>query len=315
MNLTLSNLGLLALAVTAALFITACSSDPTKLQATDARTRLDQLQADPQLASRAPAAIAEAVTAVRAAEDYRKDDSHGAHLAVIAGRKVDIASAQAHSHLLEDQRKALSEDRDRARLDARTQEANSARSDAKSARSDAALARNDATQARTATATALGAAAVARSDADAARADADQARDETDDLQRLLAELNARPSERGMVVALGDVMFESGRSALRSGSAKNLAKLAAYLTANQDRSVWIEGHTDSVGSEASNQTLSQHRADSVRNYLIGQGANAGRLAASGKGEGSPIGDNATVAGREQNRRVEVIIANPAVASR
>lgn len=294
MNRTLTNLSMLALVVTLALSVTACSSDPVKLQVSDARSRLTQLQADPQLASRAPAAILEAETAVRAAEAQRKNDDQGRHLTVMAGRKVDIAWAQAQSHLLEDQRVALSEARDRARLNARTREANLARSDADLARSDAAI---------------------ARSDADAARADADQARGEADDLQRLLAELNARPSERGMVVALGDVMFESGQSALRSGSAKNLAKLAAFLAANQDRAVYIEGHTDSIGSEAFNQALSQHRADSVRRYLIGQGASAGRLAASGKGEGSPIGDNATVAGREQNRRVEVIIANPAVVLR
>lgn len=301
MNRTLTNLSMLALVVTLALSVTACSSDPVKLQVSDARSRLTQLQADPQLASRAPAAILEAETAVRAAEAQRKNDDQGRHLTVMAGRKVDIAWAQAQSHLLEDQRVALSEARDRARLNARTREANLARSDADLARSDAAIARSDAT--------------LARSDADAARADADQARGEADDLQRLLAELNARPSERGMVVALGDVMFESGQSALRSGSAKNLAKLAAFLAANQDRAVYIEGHTDSIGSEAFNQALSQHRADSVRRYLIGQGASAGRLAASGKGEGSPIGDNATVAGREQNRRVEVIIANPAVVLR
>jgi outer membrane protein OmpA-like peptidoglycan-associated protein len=315
MKPTPTTLGLLALVATTALFLTACTSQPAKPAVSDARSRLTQLQGDPQLASRAPAAILEAETAVRAAEANRRNDEHGRHLAVIAGRKVDIATAQAHSKLLEDQRVALAEQRDRARLDARTREANLARSDANLARSDAADARSDADQARGDAALAAGAAALARDDADAARADADQARNETDDLQRLLAELNARPTERGMVVALGDVMFESGRSALRSGSEKNLAKLAAFLSANQDRAVYIEGHTDSVGSAESNLTLSQQRADAVRAYLIFHGAKSARLAASGLGEGSPIGDNATVAGREQNRRVEVIIANPTVASR
>jgi len=308
MKATNRNLGSLVLVAFAALAITSCASGPTSPALSDARSRLTELKADQALASRAPAAILEAETAVSAAESNRKSDATGQHLTVMAGRKVDIAWATARTKLLEDQRVVLSEQRDRARLNARTDEANAARTDADFARNDAANARSDAADARSATAVAVGAASVAR-------ADAAQARSETDDLQRLLAELNARPSDRGMVVALGDVMFESGHANLRSGAAKNLAKLAAYLAANQDRAVYIEGHTDSVGSEASNQALSQHRADSVRSYLIGQGASAGRLSASGKGEGSPIGDNATVAGREQNRRVEVIIANPSVASR
>lgn len=315
MKLKPTPLGLLTLAVTTALLVTACTSNPATMKVTDARSRLTQLQADSQLASRAPAAILEAEGAVRAAEADRKGDEQGRHLAVMAGRKVDIAWAQAQSKLLEDQRVALSEERDRARLNARTREANDARSEADLARNDADRARSDASVARKDAAIAIGAASVARSDADAARADADQAREETDDLQRLLAELNARPTERGMVVALGDVLFESGRAALRSGATNNLSKLAVYLSANQDRAVYIEGHTDSLGSEASNMTLSQLRADSVRAYLVGHGANAGRLAAAGMGEGTPIGDNATVAGREQNRRVEVIIANPTIASR
>src|SRR5688572_11322735 len=127
----------------AVLSIAACSSGPTKSEGADnARSKLTQLQSDPQLASRAPVAIQEAELAVRAAEKPQADKEQEKHLAFIADRKVDIARAQAQSRLLEDQRKTLGEQRESARLDSRTREADMARSDANAARADAQIARD-----------------------------------------------------------------------------------------------------------------------------------------------------------------------------
>ena len=118
-----------------------------------------------------------------------------------------------------------------------------------------------------------------------------------------------------MVLTLGDVLFASGKANLLSGATGNLDKLAAFLNKYPDRTVVIEGYTDNVGSEDYNQGLSERRADSVKSYLAGQGIGALRLSALGKGESGAVADNSSATGRQQNRRVEVVISNPAAASR
>jgi outer membrane protein OmpA-like peptidoglycan-associated protein len=282
--------------VTAAAFVIlgACATPLTAPEGSDtARNKLTQLQSDPQLASRAPVEIKEAETAVSAAEVPRDDEEYARHLVLLADHKVDIARARAQSRLYEDQRQELNKQSELARLDARTLEADRARTDASSARADAAR---------------------ARSEADAARERTLAARAETDDLQRQIAELNARETDRGLVVTLGDLLFETGKSDLKGGAAGNLGKLAVFLNEYPDRSVLIEGHTDDVGSDESNFNLSQRRANSVKSYLVGQGIESSRLSTSGLGEGSPVAGNDTSTGRQQNRRVEVIISNTTRAS-
>src|ERR1044072_7318374 len=102
--------------------------------------------------------------------------------------------------------------------------------------------------------------------------------------------LQAKPTDRGLVVTLGDVLFTSGRADLQPGATGNLNKLAAFLNNYPDRSVAIQGYTDSVGSEDYNQRLSERRADSVKSYLTGQGISSMRLSSSGKGRGDPVAD-------------------------
>jgi outer membrane protein OmpA-like peptidoglycan-associated protein len=127
------------------------------------------------------------------------------------------------------------------------------------------------------------------------------------DLQTQINMLQAKVTDRGIVLTLGDVLFETGKSDLKSTAA--LDRLVAFLNKYPDRSVAIEGYTDSVGSEEYNQALSERRANSVRNYLTGQGIAGARLTATGRGESSPVADNSSATGRQQNRRVEVIISN------
>jgi outer membrane protein OmpA-like peptidoglycan-associated protein len=290
------------MATAAFLVLGACATPVPAPEGSDtARNKLTQLQSDPQLASRAPVEIKAAEAAVIAAEVPREDSGYAEHLVLIADHKVDIAQARARSRLYEDERDELSQQAERARLDARTREADRARADATSARADAALARSNAER--------------ARNDADAAREDSLAAERETDELQRQIAELNARETDRGLVVTLGDLLFETGNSELKGGAAGNLNKLAAFLDEYADRSVLIEGHTDNVGSEDSNFNLSQRRADSVKSYLVELGVQSERLSTSGLGEGSPVAGNDTATGRQQNRRVEVVISNATTASR
>lgn len=277
---------MMALAIASAL-LTACTATlPEPEGAVDARTKLTQLQNDAQLASRAPVAINEAELAVRAAEQPTKDTELAQHRVFMADRKVEIARAVAENRLLVDQRKMLSEQREAARLENRTREADRARSDAASA--------------RTATASAQMA-------AEAAGADSAEARQQIDELQQQIAGLNARATDRGLVITLGDLLFDTGKSDLKGGAATKLGGLSAFLNKYPDRTVIIEGHTDNVGSEDSNLLLSQRRADSVKSYLLNQGVAPNRIAASGKGEASPVATNDTAFGRQKNRRVDIII--------
>lgn len=292
---------LIAIAI-ATLLATACSAPLTRPDgADDARTKLTRLQSDPQLASRARVEIKDAELAVVAAEVPREDKALARHLVVIADRKVDTASALAQARLFEDERKTLSEQRETARLDSRTREADRARSDATIAQGQATSARADAD--------------AARSQTEMAQMETEAARQETEDLQKQIAELNARETDRGLVVTLGDVLFATGRADLRGGTPSNLAKLAAFLNKYPDRKVTIEGHTDSVGSEDSNRSLSERRAASVKTYLVNQGVASSRVTSTGMGEGSPVAGNDSTTGRQQNRRVEVIIANAMVSAK
>jgi outer membrane protein OmpA-like peptidoglycan-associated protein len=302
MNTTIQNIisrkTPIAIAV-AAVLLAACASVPTKpAGAVEVRSRLTQLQANPDLASRAPVAIKEADVAVRAAETPEIDTALASHRVFIADRKVETARAQAETRFAEDQRAVLSEQRERARLDSRTHEADLAKSQVAAARADSAEQKLAADAAR-------GAANAAQLSADLQAAKLQQ---EIDDLQ-------AKTTERGLVLTLGDVLFTSGRADLKSGAAGKLNKLTAFLNEYPNRTVLIEGNTDSVGSDEYNQALSQRRADSVKSYLVGQGIGSVRLITSGKGESAPVAGNDTAAGRQENRRVEVIINNPPAASR
>jgi len=316
----------------AMLLVAACASAPEAPAGSAAvRAQLTSLRTNAELASRAPVEIQAAEVAVVAAERPRKnEEALGQHLVLIADQKVQIANAWAQSRLYEDQRVELSARSDAMRLESRTREADRARQDVNAARSDtdfarqqaavaqsaassarsvADAARNQAAAARSDASAARSDADVARSDADTARTDAERARAQNEELQREITALNAQITDRGLVVTLGDVLFETANSQLRGGIPNNLDKLAGFLKRFDTRTVIIEGHTDSVGSDDSNMSLSQRRADSVQSYLVGQGIAAARISADGKGEGSPVADNASETGRQQNRRVEVIISN------
>lgn len=321
-----------AIAVATATFILAsCASAPTPPEGSAAaRARLSQLQANSALARHAPVEIRDAELAVVAAERIQRDATLGRHLVLMADTEVSIATAWAQARQYEDQRADLEREAENARLDSRTAEANQARQDATAARSAAMVsesqadrARNDANAAQTQADRARDDAAAARLDTNiardqtaAARRDTDVARSQTaaalqeaEDLQRQLTELEALSTDRGLVVTLGDVLFETGEASLKGGTTADLDTLAGFLNRYADRTVLIEGHTDSIGSDSSNLNLSQRRADAVMAYLVSRDVVGSRLSASGMGEAHPVASNDAGTGRQQNRRVEVIISN------
>jgi len=148
---------------------------------------------------------------------------------------------------------------------------------------------------------------VRSAEAQQAQHKAEMAQEEAEQLRQELAELNAKKTDRGMVMTLGDVLFETGKAELKPGATANLTKLADYMKEDPEAKVQIEGHTDSTGSDSFNKELSQERADAVMTYLTAQGITSDRMSAMGMGEDYPIAPNDNAAGRQQNRRVEIII--------
>jgi len=309
MNAFISSRHTLIAAAVAAVLLAACASTPVEPDGAAAlRARLTQLQSDPQLGSRAPLAMEQANIAVTAAEKPETDKVRVAHLEFMADRKISIARAEAESQLAVDQRKGLAEQREAMRLQARTQEADAAnqRANMAQANTDAANSRADAAQAN---------ASDQAQQADAARLAAADAARQADELQRQIDGLQARVTDRGLVLTLGDVLFASGAASLNPNGDQHLAKLAAFLSKYMDRTALIVGYTDSVGGQDYNLGLSQRRADSVKFYLVQQGIDSSRLSASGQGMSSPVADNSSATGRQQNRRVEVVIENSRVSAR
>jgi len=289
-------------AAVASILLAGCTTAPVKPDgAAEARAKLTQLQSNPDLASRAATAIKDADAAVRAAEQPEADKELAANRVYLADRKVDTARALAETRFAEDQRAMITAQRDSARLDERTREADAAKGKVATAQAQSAEQKVAADQ--------------ARGEANTAQLAAASSQQQAAELQRQIDVLQAKPTDRGLVLTLGDVLFTSGRADLRPGATDNLNKLVNFLDKYPDRNAAIQGYTDNVGGDDYNQGLSERRADSVKSYLTGQGIGSTRLSASGKGRSDPVASNDSAAGRQQNRRVEVVISNPAAALR
>jgi outer membrane protein OmpA-like peptidoglycan-associated protein len=134
--------------------------------------------------------------------------------------------------------------------------------------------------------------------------------------QRLMDQLNVilatRDTARGLIVNMSDVLFDFNQSSLKPGAREKLAKISGILLAYPSLHVSVEGHTDSVGTDEYNQTLSEKRAGAVRDYLTTNGINQANVAAVGMGKADPVASNDTAAGRQQNRRVEMVVSGDVI---
>jgi outer membrane protein OmpA-like peptidoglycan-associated protein len=130
--------------------------------------------------------------------------------------------------------------------------------------------------------------------------------------EQLNAVLATQETARGLVVTLGDVLFDTGKSALKQNAQISLAKVSAILMQYPDLKLQIEGYTDSVGSDALNLKLSQSRAESTQAFLVNNGVNPANVSALGFGKSNPVADNTTAAGKAQNRRVEMVVSGPSI---
>ncbi len=318
--------GFIALAV----FLAAgCANSQQEKMAKDrlelARTAYLEAKANRNVEAFAPLPFAEAGKALQAAEQA-KNAVEKEQLAYVAEKRSRIAVAVAEGRMAERDADRLSKETADIIAQKRTQEARIAQKEAENARllamaeaERAAKAKKEAEEARSLAAAEAERAAKAKGEAEqarmAARAEAERAakaKAEADQLMRELSDLKAKQTERGIVLTIGDVLFATGKADLSSDALRSVDKLADFLQKYPNRNVLIEGHTDSVGSDEFNLTLSQKRADSVKEALISKAISEERITAKGYGKKYPVASNETAAGKQQNRRVEVIILNEGV---
>jgi outer membrane protein OmpA-like peptidoglycan-associated protein len=259
--------------------------------------------------------IATAREAVQTAEDARE----------IAVKRID-----SDRHAAELQASSEAQAQSQAQAENATLQKEQAQSAAAQARADAAKAQEDAanSQAEMAANQAKSAEAVsaAQADADKANLIAEQAQqnehqadNEKATLRAQLSEqlnkvLETRDSARGLIVSMSDVLFDTGKYSLKSGAREKLAKVAGILIAYPSLNIEVGGYTDNVGGDQMNQTLSENRADSVRDYLVQQGVGANSVSAKGFGNTLPVASNNNSAGRQENRRVELVVSGDAIGS-
>ena len=277
----------------------ACSSMPTTTPMLDqARSDFTQANNTPQISSYAPLEFKQASDALNEANAAaaRKESLDTVdRLAYIAKQKIATAREVANQKNAEAEIAASGKERDQVRLDARTAEADRAKAAAATAQAQTAVAQGQAADAQRAAAD-----AEARTREAQARAAA---------LESMMVDLQAKKTERGMIITIGDVLFASGQATLTPAGMTNLRKLADVLAQNPERTVLVEGFTDSVGGDAYNLNLSERRAASVRDALVGMSVDARRIAMKGYGKAFPVAANDTAGNRQLNRRVEIVLSN------
>ena len=288
------------------LVLGACSSMPTTTPMLD-QARGDFIAANnnPQISSYAPLEFKQASDALEqanAAAAKKESLETIDKLAYIAKQKIATAREVAKQKAAEADIANSGRVRDQVRLEARTAEADRAKMEAAAAQAQAAAAQNQA-------AAAQGQAADAQRAAADAEARTREAQARSAQLEAMMTDLQAKKTERGLIITIGDVLFATGQATLTPAGMTNLRKLADVVQANPERTVLVEGFTDSVGAAAYNQDLSERRAASVRNALTGMGVAPQRVAMKGYGKAYPVAANDTAGNRQLNRRVEIVLSN------
>lgn len=264
------------------LALCACVTAPHPNAALEsARAAVQAAETDPNVSKYAALDLDAAKKQLAVADDaaLHHQDSAIAQPAYLAAQNARLAEMHA-SAKADDARVATGQaDRDQILLAARTREVNNA----KVATDNAKMATEAALNQR------------------------DQATDEAARLKAEVDQLKATPTPRGLVLTLGDVLFDTGRAELNPGAGRKLDQLSQFLNEHKDRRVQIDGFTDSVGSDAYNEELSRRRADAVKSALLTRGIDGSRIATQGYGKAFPVANNSDSGGRQLNRRVEVVI--------
>ncbi len=313
----------------AVLLITGCSSAPKKDLALErVREQLQQLKSDEELIGYAPLALGEAERALRTAEQATGNENYRFHLIYMADRRIQVARTMAQREKLEQALDALASERSDMLVKASQLETERARAEAEQARLLFAASVEDAERQREEKERALEQGAESARAAELAQEEAEQARrlaesrasevelarreaelavEQLDTLRQQLENLQLRQTESGVVITLGDVLFETGQAALLESARSALIEVVDLIQSEPGKNIRVEGHTDAVGSTAANLELSERRASAVRDALVELGVAPERVTSIGLGEDFPIASNDDEEGRSRNRRVDVIL--------
>ncbi|MCX5884782.1 MAG: OmpA family protein [Proteobacteria bacterium] len=317
------------------LIFAGCGPSQQEMMARDhlqnAKAAYAQARANPDVEANAQLPLMDAGRAIDAAAQATEFDEMD-HLAYLALKKTQIAVATAEEKMAEKDKEVLSKETERLILQERERgqlakmEARMATADARESRAESEALSKEAQQAnaeagaqaqkaqlakieaRTATVEAM----ESRTEARAQAQEAEKATAEADRLQKEIAAMKGKMTARGVVLTIGDVLFTTGTATLSPKADSEISRLSDFMKKYPARNVLIEGYTDSTGKEGTNLDLSLKRADAVKEKLVAQGISEGRITTRGFGEESPVTSNDTAAGREQNRRVEVVILNEGI---
>lgn len=299
--------------VASAILLAACSSTPTTTSMLD-QARADFVTANnnPSVSSYAPLEFKQASDALdqaNRAAARNEDLSTIDRLAYLAKQRIATAQEVARGKTAEAEIANAGRERDQVRLQARTAEAERARRDATAAQAQTAAANQQAAAANQQAAAAQQQAATAQQQAMDAQEQTRQMQAKAAQLEVILVELQAKKTERGMVITIGDVLFATNQAELTAGGMSTLRKLADVMAQNPERTVLVEAFTDSTGSSAHNQELSQRRANTVAMALSSMGLPRERVAMRAYGEAFPVAPNDSATNRQLNRRVEIVLSN------
>jgi len=284
----------------AALLLAGCATvSPERESALDqARTAVQHLEAQPTAAQTAGKALHDARDALgtaETAERAHKSNEEVIHLAYLARRDAEVGEAIIAETAARETIAQAQAQRERVLLEAREREAAMARQQAQQSQQQAQQSQQQAQQ--------------SQQQAQQSQQQAQEAQQQAREAQQELEAMRAKQTDRGMMLTLGNVLFDSGGATLKPGADELVSRLSQFMQSHPDIKVRIEGHTDSIGSDSYNEALSQRRAESVASALENRGISAARIQAVGRGKVAPVAGNDTPAGRQQNRRVEIIFSD------
>lgn len=305
-------------AAAVALALQACAGVETRetnAALEEARQAYQSAAADPHVNETALIPLQNSQEALQQAEQELQQGNIqvAEHYAYIAKQRALTAEQIGMQEAAQETIRNASRERDSILIESRTREADMARMRAERQQQSAAEAQQNAEQQRLQAERerqrALELQAIAEQNAQAAeqaRYSAQTSEEKAAALEQQLNELQSQQTARGMVLTLGDVLFDTDKSQLKPGAMRSIEKLADFLKENPEQEILIEGHTDSRGSEQYNLTLSERRAEAVQEALTERGVPEDRVSAEGMGEAYPVANNDSRAGRQQNRRVELV---------
>ncbi|MGQ9426699.1 OmpA family protein [Gilvimarinus sp. F26214L] len=275
-----------------------CASTPENEMVSEARQTVETAQQSPEVAQHAAVKLQEAERSLAQAEQLLEQGGEentraAEHQAYLAKQQATTANQRAALGEAREEVAEASQMREQILRQSREDELQTAERRAQTAerRLESARARAQSAEERT------------------AQSQSQSEEQELAELQETVRSLQAQQTERGMVLRMGDVLFDFGDDELKPGGERSVRELARYLERNPDRRLLVEGYTDAVGAEDFNRQLSERRAESVREQLVAAGIEEDRIEVRGHGEGFPIATNETTAGRQLNRRVEVVVGS------